>query len=75
MDFIRKTTVLTDGSKVYDVDILSNGRIDPGIGGRRVCIFSCISEDAADKFERGIQRLIEEYTVETFRTLRPWPPY
>ena len=62
MDFIRKITVLTDGSKVHDVDILSNGRLD----GRRVCIFSCISDDAADEFASEMKRLIERYTVEHF---------
>ena len=62
MDVIRKITRLTDGSDVHDVDIRSNGRLD----GHRVCIFSCISEEAADKFTSEMKRLIEEYTVETF---------
>lgn len=60
MKFIRKITALTDGSKVHDVDIVSNGRLD----GKRVCIFSCISEDSADEFFSELTRLIERHTVE-----------
>lgn len=65
MDFFRKITTLTDGSKVHDVDILANGRFGSGIGGKRICIFSCISEHAADEFISELKQLVEKYTIET----------
>lgn len=66
MDIIRKITTLTDESLVHDVDILSNGRLD----GRCLCIFSCHTEENAEKFLDGLTELIERYTVESVSVKR-----
>ena len=54
---------LSDGSPVFDVDIFVNGR--DKLTGERKCIFSCTSEKAARAFLDGLQKLVEQHTVET----------
>ena len=60
MKIKTKETILSDGSKVYDVNIFPNGGslID------RKVIISCISQEASDKFLLGLDALFKEYTVE-----------
>jgi hypothetical protein len=67
MDFKIKTTKLTDGSKVFDVDVFSNGDDAPwsDIAGRKMCIFSCTSEKDALAFFAGLEKLVEKHTLET----------
>lgn len=63
MDFKLKETTLTDGSKVFDVDLFTNGQEKLTL--RPMCIFSCTSESAAEKFLAGLNQLVDNFTVES----------
>lgn len=62
MKFKIKESSLTDNSKVYDVELFPNGQQEHT--GRQMCIFSCVSQDAADSFVIALEKLISKYTVE-----------
>jgi hypothetical protein len=55
-----KETRLTDGSKVYDLDLYPNS----GAMSNPKCIFTCTSEKDALQFFYGLKELVEKYTVE-----------
>ena len=63
MKFKIKKTELTDGSPVYDVDLIANANTG-GAFGKSMCIFSCQSEKDAFNFYHGLKRLVEKYTTE-----------
>ena len=58
-----KQTTLSDGSKVWDVDLHPNGK--DRITGAPKCIFSCTSEKDMRQFFAGLEKLIEQHTVDT----------
>lgn len=61
MKIKTKETVLSDGSKVYDVNIYPNG----GTLMNRKVIISCTSEKDCAGFLRELVLLFEKYTIET----------
>ena len=67
MDFIFKETKLTDSSKVFDVQLVADGT--SMLNGKRVCIFSCTSEDDAFHFLRGLEKLVKDHTLEDLNEL------
>jgi len=48
---------LTDGSSVFDVVLIEDGRL--------VCGFACTSQEAAEAFAEGLAALIGEHTTDT----------
>lgn len=55
-----KETKLTDGSKVYDVNIFANS--NPQYGHK--AIFSCHDEKAGMEFFWGLKKLVAKYTCD-----------
>ena len=62
MEFKIKETTLTDGSKVFDVDLFANGRAE--ITKKPMCIFSCHDESSATAFFAELERLVGTFTQE-----------
>jgi len=56
----RKETIMLDGGKVFDVNILANS--NPKFGHKAV--FTCETETAALSFFYGLKALVEKHTVE-----------
>jgi len=64
MKIVEKTTTLTDGSTVFDINIFCNSR--RRIGEEAKVIISCCTERDATEFLAGLKKLLERHTVETF---------
>ena len=62
MKFQIKNTKLTNGEKVVDVNLFTNGFDKKS--DRHKCIFTCHSLNAALVFRSGLEKLISENTVE-----------
>ena len=62
MKFQIKNTKLTNGEKVVDVNLFTNGFDKKS--DRHKCIFTCHSLNAALAFRSGLEKLISENTVE-----------
>ena len=71
MKFLIKQTTLTDGSKVFAVDLFANGYEKPHKNdSKQVCIFSCNSKKDADEFLKGLRISVEKHTVEILEQKR-----
>lgn len=60
MKIRKKVTKLTDGRKVFDVNIIPNG----GSIHLPKVIITCETESDRDHFLNGLERLLQDYTVE-----------
>ena len=70
MKFKIKETTLTDGSKVFDLDLIANGKMNSfGLNPKTMCIFSCTSEKDINEFFLGLEKLVEKHTLETLEEI------
>jgi hypothetical protein len=62
MVFIKKETIMMDGEKVFDIDLIANGALT-GVG-KPICIFTCRTKADAGAFLIGLTKLVTDHTVE-----------